>query len=173
VFPYAQGGPLMHVIAGKAVALKEAATPEFKAYAKQIRANARTLAASLTKAGLRVVSGGTDNHLMLVDVRPMSLTGKGAEKLLDAVGITVNKNTIPYDPQKPGTASGIRIGTPAVTTRGMREAEMERIGSLIARALREGKDETIAKQIADEVLDLTRRFPVPGITPTTREPARA
>ncbi|HLZ47612.1 MAG TPA: serine hydroxymethyltransferase [Candidatus Limnocylindria bacterium] len=173
VFPYAQGGPLMHVIAGKAVALKEAATPEFKVYAKQIRANARTLAASLTKAGLRVVSGGTDNHLMLVDVRPMSLTGKGAEKLLDAVGITVNKNTIPYDPQKPGTASGIRIGTPAVTTRGMREAEMERIGSLIARALREGKDETIAKQIADEVLDLTRRFPVPGITPTTREPARA
>ena len=176
VFPYAQGGPLMHVIAGKAIALKEAATPEFKAYAKQIRANARTLAASLTKAGLRVVSGGTDNHLMLVDVRPMSLTGKGAEKLLDAVGITVNKNTIPYDPQKPGTASGIRIGTPAVTTRGMREAEMERIGALIARAMREGKDETIAKQIADEVLDLTRRFPVPGIswsTSSTREPAKA
>ena len=176
VFPYAQGGPLMHVIAGKAVALKEAATPEFKAYAKQIRANARTLAASLTTAGLRVVSGGTDNHLMLVDVRPMSLTGKGAEKLLDAVGITVNKNTIPYDPQKPGTASGIRVGTPAVTTRGMREAEMERIGALIARAMREGKDETIAKQIADEVLDLTRRFPVPGIswsTSTTREPAKA
>ena len=170
VFPYAQGGPLMHVIAGKAVALKEAATPEFKTYAKQIRANARILAASLTTAGLRVVSGGTDNHLMLVDVRPMSLTGKAAEKLLDAVGITVNKNTIPFDPQKPGTASGIRIGTPAITTRGMREAEMERIGALIARALREAKDEPIAKQIADEVLDLTRRFPVPGIT---REPAPA
>ena len=173
VFPYAQGGPLMHVIAGKAVALKEAATPEFKTYAKQIRANARTLAAALASAGLRVVSGGTDNHLMLVDVRPMSLTGKAAEKLLDSVGITVNKNTIPYDPQKPGTASGIRIGTPAVTTRGMKEAEMERIGALIARALREAKDETIAKQIADEVLDLTRRFPVPGISPSTREPARA
>ena len=173
VFPYAQGGPLMHVIAGKAVALKEAATPEFKTYAKQIVANARTLAASLTAAGLRVVSGGTDNHLMLVDVRPMELTGKGAEKLLDAVGITVNKNTIPYDPQKPGTASGIRIGTPAITTRGMKEAEMERIGALIARALREAKDETIAKQISDEVLDLTRRFPVPGISPLTREPARA
>jgi len=170
VFPYAQGGPLMHVIAGKAVALKEAATPEFTTYAKQIRANARTLAASLTKAGLRVVSGGTDNHLMLVDVRPVNLTGKQAEKLLDAVGITVNKNTIPYDPQKPGTASGIRIGTPAITTRGMREAEMERIGALIARALREAKDEIIAKQIADEVLDLTSRFPVPGIT---RETARA
>jgi glycine hydroxymethyltransferase len=173
VFPYAQGGPLMHVIAGKAVALKEAATPEFKTYAKQIVANARTLAASLTAAGLRVVSGGTDNHLMLVDVRPMELTGKGAEKLLDAVGITVNKNTIPYDPQKPGTASGIRIGTPAITTRGMKESEMERIGALIARALREAKDETIAKQISDEVLELTRRFPVPGISSITREPARA
>jgi glycine hydroxymethyltransferase len=173
VFPYAQGGPLMHVIAGKAVALKEASTPEFKAYAKQIRSNARALAAALTKAGLRVVSGGTDNHLMLVDVRPMELTGKAAEKLLDAVGITVNKNTIPYDPQKPGIASGIRIGTPAITTRGMKEAEMERIGALIARALREAKDEAIAKQIADEVLDLTRRFPVPGISPITRETARA
>ena len=185
VFPYAQGGPLMHVIAGKAVALKEAATPEFKTYAKQIRTNATTLAASLAKAGLRVVSGGTDNHLMLVDVRPMELTGKAAEKLLDAVGITVNKNTIPYDPQKPGTASGIRIGTPAVTTRGMREAEMERIGALIARTLREGKDETIAKQIGEEVLELTHRFPVPGISgispispisgisPVTRETARA
>jgi len=170
VFPYAQGGPLMHVIAGKAVALKEAATPEFKTYAKQIRTNAKTLAASLAAAGLRVVSGGTDNHLMLVDVRPVELTGKAAEKLLDAVGITVNKNTIPYDPQKPGTASGIRIGTPAVTTRGMKEAEMERIGALIARALREAKDETIAKQISDEVLELTHRFPVPGIT---RETARA
>ena len=173
VFPYAQGGPLMHVIAGKAVALKEAATPEFKTYAKQIRVNARTLAASLAAAGLRIVSGGTDNHLMLVDVRPLDLTGKAAEKLLDAVGITVNKNTIPYDPQKPGTASGIRIGTPAITTRGMKEAEMERIGALIARALREAKDETIAKQISDEVLELTHRFPVPGISPIIREPARA
>ena len=173
VFPYSQGGPLMHVIAGKAVAFKEAATPEFKAYAKQIRANAVALAAALTKAGLRVVSGGTDNHLMLVDVRPVELTGKAAEKLLDAVGITVNKNTIPYDPQKAGTASGIRIGTPAITTRGMKEAEMEHIGALIARALREAKDEAIAKQISDEVLDLTRRFPVPGISRITRETARA
>ncbi len=173
VFPYSQGGPLMHVIAGKAVAFKEAATPEFKTYAKQIRANAVALAGALTTAGLRVVSGGTDNHLMLVDVRPMELTGKAAEKLLDAVGITVNKNTIPYDPQKAGTASGIRIGTPAITTRGMKEAEMERIGALIARALREAKDETIAKQIFDEVLDLTSRFPVPGISRITRETARA
>jgi len=173
VFPYSQGGPLMHVIAGKAVALKEAATPEFKVYAKQIRANAVALAAALTKAGLRVVSGGTDNHLMLVDVRPVELTGKAAEKLLDAVGITVNKNTIPYDPQKAGTASGIRIGTPAITTRGMKEPEMERIGALIARTLREGKDETVAKQISEEVLDLTSRFGVPGISTIPRETARA
>jgi glycine hydroxymethyltransferase len=166
VFPYAQGGPLMHVIAGKAVMLKEAATPEFKRYAAQIRVNARTLADALAKAGLRIVSGGTDNHLMLVDVRPLNITGKQAEKALDAVGITVNKNTIPYDPQKPGTASGIRVGTPAVTTRGMREAEMERLGALIARALRATGDETVAKDVASEVLDLTRRFPVPGITTT-------
>ena len=165
VFPYAQGGPLMHVIAGKAVALKEAATPEFKVYAKQIRANATTLASSLATEGLRVVSGGTDNHLMLVDVRPLEVTGKQAEKALDAVGITVNKNTIPYDPQKAGTASGIRVGTPAITTRGMREPEMERIGALIARTLRAKGDEAALADIAAEVLDLTSRFPVPGITP--------
>ena len=165
VFPNIQGGPLMHVIAGKAVMLKEAATPEFKVYAKQIRTNATTLAASLAKAGLRIVSGGTDNHLMLVDVRPLGLTGKKAEKALDAVGITVNKNTIPYDPEKPAIASGIRLGTPAVTTRGMREAEMERIGALIARALNMKGDDTAAQDIAAEVLELTRRFPVPGITP--------
>jgi len=145
--------------------LKEAASPEFKEYAKQIRKNATTLAASLAKAGLRIVSGGTDNHLMLVDVRPLGLTGKKAEKALDAVGITVNKNTIPYDPEKPAIASGIRVGTPAVTTRGMREAEMERIGELIARSLNAKGDETVAQEIAAEVLDLTRRFPVPGITP--------
>src|SRR5687768_4422436 len=135
VFPYSQGGPLMHVIAGKAVALKEAATPEFKTYAKQIRANATALASSLTREGLRIVSGGTDNHLMLVDVRPLGSNGKVAEKALDAIGITANKNTIPYDPEKPSIGSGVRLGTPATTTRGMREAEMGRIGTLIARAL--------------------------------------
>jgi len=167
VFPYSQGGPLMHVIAGKAVALKEAATPEFKTYAKQIRTNATTLASSFTSEGLRVVSGGTDNHLMLVDVRPFEVTGKQAEKALDAVGITVNKNTIPYDPQKAGTASGIRVGTPAVTTRGMREPEMQRIGALIARTLRAKGDDAALRDIAAEVFELTARFPVPGITPAT------
>jgi len=178
VFPYAQGGPLMHVIAGKAVALKEAATPEFVAYAKRIRANAVTLAASLAREGLRIVSGGTDNHLMLVDVRPLHTTGRAAERALDAVGITVNKNTIPYDPAKPAIASGIRVGTPAVTTRGMGTAEMERIGSLIARALRAAEaagagapigESPASREIAAEVLELTSRFPVPGIT---LEPAR-
>ncbi|MGH2499356.1 MAG: serine hydroxymethyltransferase [Candidatus Limnocylindria bacterium] len=164
VFPYGQGGPLMHVIAGKAVALKEAATPEFKEYAKRIRANARTLAAALALSGMRLVSGGTDNHLMLVDVRPLDITGKAAERALDAVGITVNKNTIPYDPNKPAIGSGIRIGTPAVTTRGMGEPEMERIGELIGRTLRSIGDDSVAREIATEVLELTRRFPVPGIT---------
>ncbi len=163
VFPYAQGGPLMHVIAGKAVALKEAATPEFAAYAKRVRANARVLAAALANAGLRLVSGGTDNHLMLVDVRPLGVTGRAAERALDAVGITVNKNTIPYDPNKPAVASGIRIGTPAVTTRGMGPAEMERIGELIARTLQSPGDEAAAKEVSADVLELTSRFPVPGI----------
>lgn len=118
----------------------------------------------------KLVSGGTDNHLMLVDVRPLKLTGKVAEKTLDAVNITVNKNTIPYDPEKPAVASGIRVGTPAVTTRGMKEPEMKRIGSLIARALRASTDEAALKDIAAEVLELTSRFPVPGIT---REAVRA
>ncbi|MDP9265536.1 MAG: serine hydroxymethyltransferase [Chloroflexota bacterium] len=165
VFPYAQGGPLMHVIAGKAVALKEAAAPEFVTYAKRVRANAQVLAATLGKAGLRLVSGGTDNHLMLVDVRPLGVTGRTAERALDAVGITVNKNTIPYDPNKPAVASGIRIGTPAVTTRGMGGADMERIGELIARTLQSPGDDTAAKEVSADVLELTRRFPVPGIEP--------
>ncbi len=163
VFPYAQGGPLMHVIAGKAVALKEAATPEFAGYAKRVRQNAQVLAATLGKAGLRLVSGGTDNHLMLVDVRPLGVTGRTAERALDAVGITVNKNTIPYDPNKPAVASGIRIGTPAVTTRGMGAPEMERIGELIARTLQSPGDEAAAKGVSADVLELTARFPVPGI----------
>ena len=133
VFPGAQGGPLMHVIAAKAVALKEALTEEFREYQKQIVKNAKALAETLMEEGLRVVTGGTDNHLMLVDLRPFNLTGDVAEKALEKAGITVNKNTIPFDPQKPTVTSGIRIGTPAVTTRGMKEDEMKRIGKLIAR----------------------------------------
>ncbi len=163
VFPNVQGGPLMHVIAGKAVMLAEAMRPEFRDYAAQIVKNAKTLANAIAIAGLRLVSGGTDNHLMLVDVRPLGTTGRDAERALDAVGITVNKNAIPYDPQKPAIASGLRIGTPAVTTRGMREAEMEHIGRLIGRVLTHLKDETVAKSVAAEVLTLTSRFPVPGI----------
>lgn len=164
VFPNVQGGPLMHVIAGKAVMLAEAMKPEFRDYAAQIVRNAKALAQTLAREGLRLVSGGTDNHLMLVDCRPLGVTGREAEKALDAVGITVNKNTIPYDPQKPAIASGLRIGTPAVTTRGMREAEMERIGALIGGALKGMGDATVAARVADEVKALTSRFPVPGIT---------
>ncbi|OLC56281.1 MAG: serine hydroxymethyltransferase [Chloroflexi bacterium 13_1_40CM_4_68_4] len=163
VFPNVQGGPLMHVIAGKAVMLHEAMQPSFQGYAQQIVKNAKTLASTLTKEGLRVVSGGTDNHLMLVDVRPLGRTGRDAERALDAVGITVNKNAIPYDPQKPTVASGLRIGTPAVTTRGMGEAEMEHVGRLIGRVLTHFGDDGVAKSVAADVLVLTARFPVPGI----------
>ena len=136
VFPGAQGGPLMHVIAAKAVALKEALTPEFKQYQEQIVKNAKKLAETLISEGLRLVTGGTDNHLMLVDLRPFKITGNIAEKALEKAGITVNKNTIPFDPEKPTVTSGIRIGTPAVTTRGMKEDEMVKIGKLISKVLR-------------------------------------
>ena len=165
VFPGVQGGPLMHIIAAKAVCFKEAAMPGFAEYQKQIVKNAARLAASLKSAGFRIVSGGTDNHMVLVDVFSKGHTGKEAEVALGQAGITVNKNAIPYDKTPPMTASGIRVGTPAVTTRGMREAEMERIGELIARSLNAKGDETVAQEISAEVLDLTRRFPVPGITP--------
>src|SRR5205085_2310681 len=135
VFPGIQGGPLMHIIAAKAVSFKEALQPEFKEYQRQIIANAQHLAAGLEAGGLRLVSGGTDNHLMLVDVTPLGLTGKEAEQALDEVGITVNKNAIPYDQQPPAKASGIRVGTPAVTTRGFREPEMDIIARLIGDVL--------------------------------------
>ena len=169
VFPNVQGGPLMHVIAGKAVMLQEAMRPEFRDYAAKIVTNARVLAAALAREGLRLVSGGTDNHLMLVDVRPLGTTGRDAERALDAVGITVNKNTIPYDPQKPAVTSGLRIGTPAVTTRGMREAEMERIASIIGSVLHHLGDDTVAREAVEDVRALTSRFRVPGIP----EPAHA
>lgn len=157
VFPAWQGGPLMHSIAAKAVALAEAATDDFKVYAHQVVANARVLAESLVDEGLRIVSGGTDNHLMLVDLRPIGLTGKEAEERLDEVGITVNKNAIPYDPEKPFVASGIRIGTPAVTTCGMKEDDVAEVARLIARTLKDESEGT-KEEIRKGVEELTTRF---------------
>ncbi|MDP9223124.1 MAG: serine hydroxymethyltransferase, partial [Actinomycetota bacterium] len=157
VFPGWQGGPLMHSIAAKAVAFTEAATDEFRAYAHQVVKNAQVLASTLSEQGLRIVSGGTDNHLMLVDLRPVSLTGKEAEARLDAVGITVNKNTIPYDPEKPFVASGIRLGTPAVTSSGMGEAEIASVAKLIARVLKDDSEAT-KDDVRREVAALTDRF---------------
>jgi len=160
LFPGVQGGPLMHVIAAKAVAFKEALLPEFKVYQQQVVANAKALAASLLGEGFRLVSGGTDNHLMLVDVFAKGITGKAAEAALDRAGITVNKNTIPFDTNKPMVASGIRIGTPALTTRGMREPEMEEIGRLIARVLGKIDDETELAAVKRDVQKLCAQFPL-------------
>jgi len=161
VFPGIQGGPLMHVIAAKAVCFYEALQPSFKEYAEQIVKNAQTLAAALEKAGVRIVSGGTDNHLMLVDLRPIKVTGKEAATALDKARITVNKNTIPFDPESPFVTSGIRVGTPAVTTRGMKEAEMEQIASFIQQVLKNTDDDALLTEVRKEVLELTSRFPVP------------
>jgi glycine hydroxymethyltransferase len=160
LFPGVQGGPLMHVIAAKAVAFKEALAPEFGAYQKQIVANARTLAETLIAEGWRLVSGGTDNHLMLVDVFAKGITGKVAEKALDRAGITANKNTIPFETNSPMVASGIRLGTPALTTRGMREPEMRRIGGLISRALHNVDNETELADVKRDVRKLCDRFPL-------------
>lgn len=160
VFPGTQGGPLMHVIAGKAVALKEAASPEFKAYQAQVVKNAKVFAEALMNRGFRVISGGTDNHLMLVSVREHGLTGLKAERLLDSCAITVNKNTIPFDPEKPFITSGLRIGTPAVTTRGMKEAEMLEISGIIADVLDNPDDESVLKSAKRKVENLTKRFPL-------------
>jgi glycine hydroxymethyltransferase len=160
VFPGVQGGPLMHVIAAKAVAFKEALAPDFKAYQQQIVKNAKALAATLIDEGWRLVSGGTDNHLMMVDVFARGITGKAAEAALDRAGITVNKNTIPFDQNSPMVGSGIRIGTPALTTRGMREAEMETIGRLIARALKGIDQEAEIQAVRREVSKLCERFPL-------------
>ncbi|MBX7134068.1 MAG: serine hydroxymethyltransferase [Fimbriimonadaceae bacterium] len=162
VFPGIQGGPLMHVIAGKAVCFHEAAQPTFKDYQKQIKLNAKALAEAMTAEGFRIVSGGTDSHLMLVDLRPFSVTGKIAQAVLDEVSITTNKNAIPFDPEKPFVASGVRLGTPAVTTRGMKEPEMKEIASLIARALRAPSDEGVLAGVRQEVHALTARFPMHG-----------
>ncbi|MGZ8497318.1 MAG: serine hydroxymethyltransferase [Candidatus Binatia bacterium] len=160
VFPGMQGGPLMHVIAAKAVALKEALSPEFKIYQQQIVKNAQALAQSLIANGFRLTSDGTDNHLMLVDLRKSELTGKVAQETLDKAHITVNKNGIPFDTRSPFVTSGIRIGTPAVTSRGMKEREMTQIGILIARALGAVGDESKLRAVADDVGALCKNFPV-------------
>jgi glycine hydroxymethyltransferase len=160
VFPGVQGGPLMHIIAAKAVCFKEAAAPEFAGYQRQVVANAQRLAANLVTAGFRLVSGGTDNHLMLVDVFSKGVTGKVAEAALDKAGITVNKNAIPFDANPPMVASGIRIGTPAVTTRGMRESEMDVVAELIARVLRTPDDDAALAMVKAEVEALCLKFPL-------------
>lgn len=164
VFPGLQGGPLEHVIAAKAVCLKEAMEPSFKDYQKQVRKNAAVLAKALAERGLRLVSGGTDTHLMLVDLTPMDITGKAAQEALDSVNIVLNKNAIPFDKQKPTLASGIRIGTPCVTTRGMKEAEMVKVAELIMRCLTHlgdsAEDIAVREQVAAEAKALAREFPV-------------
>jgi glycine hydroxymethyltransferase len=163
VFPGVQGGPLMHVVAAKAVALRLAATDEYRADQRQTIVNAKLLAATLTDKGARVVSGGTDNHLMLVDVTPLGVTGKEAEHLLDEVGITVNKNAIPFDKNPPNVASGIRIGTPATTSRGFREPEMRTIGETIVAAIVTRSDPSEQAKLAALSHDMCARFPVPGL----------
>lgn len=160
IFPGIQGGPLMHVIAAKAVCLKEASTEEFVEYQNQVVKNAKALAKALLDKGYNLVSGGTDNHLILVDVRNKKLTGKEAEHLLDEVGITVNKNAIPYDPESPNVTSGIRIGTPALTSRGMKEEEMERIAELMDLALSHREDERVKAKVSKEVKALCEEFPL-------------
>jgi glycine hydroxymethyltransferase len=165
-FPGTQGGPLMHVIAAKAVCFREAMSPAFKTYQQNVKANAKRLAGALADRGLRIVAGGTDCHLFSVDLRPKGVTGKEAEAALDKAGITVNKNAIPYDPQKPMIASGVRIGTPAVTTRGMGGAEMDQIAQLIDEALGGRADDSKLSAIRGEVRRLCGRFPIyPGLLP--------
>jgi glycine hydroxymethyltransferase len=162
LFPGVQGGPLVHIIAAKAVAFGEALRDDFKEYQQQILKNAKALAAALQENGLRLVSGGTDNHLMLVDVfnAGEGITGKVAEKALEAANITVNKNTIPFDTNSPFTASGIRLGTPALTTRGMGEAEMREIASLIAAIINEPESEEVRRRVQQQVAELASRFPL-------------
>jgi glycine hydroxymethyltransferase len=160
VFPGNQGGPFMHSIAAKAVGFKEALTDEFKAYQRQIAANAKALATALAERGLRIVGGGTETHLMLADVTVLGTTGKEASKVLDVAGITVNKNLIPFDTNSAFVASGIRLGTPAVTTRGMKEAEMALIAELIVEALTKREDEAALARIKARVLELTAKFPL-------------
>ncbi|MHB1100600.1 MAG: PLP-dependent aminotransferase family protein, partial [Burkholderiales bacterium] len=162
IFPGIQGGPLMHVIAGKAVALKEAATKEFREYQELVIDNARVMAKVLQERGLRIVSGRTDSHLFLVDLQAKNITGKDAEAALGRAHITVNKNAIPNDPQKPFVTSGIRIGSPAITTRGFREIEADQLGNLIADVLDAPGDDAVIGRVASAVKALCERFPVYG-----------
>jgi len=160
IFPGIQGGPLMHIIAAKAVAFKEALSPEFKEYQKQVVKNAKAMADALVKGGLRIVSGGTDNHLMLVDLRPKGVTGKLAEESLEKAGITCNKNAIPNDPEKPFITSGVRLGTPAITARGMKEDESVKIAEMIIKVLENVNDDEKIAEVRNEVLRLTEKFPL-------------
>jgi glycine hydroxymethyltransferase len=162
VFPGVQGGPLMHVIAAKAVALNEALQPEFKSYIDSVLENAKVLAETLTEHGLRIVSGGTDNHLMLVDLTALDISGRKAERILEEAGITLNKNAIPNDPRPPMQASGVRIGTPAMTSRGMGASEMKVIGNLIAETLKNADDESIIARNRDQAKELSQQFQLPG-----------
>ena len=160
IFPGIQGGPLVHIIAAKAVAFKEALQPEYKEYQKQVRKNAKAMADELVKGGLRIVSGGTDNHLMLVDLRQKNVTGKVAEETLEKAGITCNKNAIPNDPEKPFITSGVRLGTPAITARGMKEEEARKIAKMIVKVLENINDEVIIDEVKKEVIELTKKFPL-------------
>ena len=163
VFPVMQGGPMMHTIAGKAVCFGQALKPDFSRYAHQVVENCQVLAAELSEAGMRLVSGGTDNHLILVDVTPLGITGRQAEQALESVGIIANKNAIPYDPRPPRVTSGLRLGTPAITSRGMGTEETGRVASMVARVLTNIEDTQLHQQVASEVRELTAGFPVPGI----------
>ena len=161
MFPGLQGGPLMHVIAAKAICFKEAMTPEFKAYQQQLVKNAAVLAQALKDKGFRIVSGGTDNHLMLVDLRPKHATGKEVQIACDKARITLNKNMIPFDPEKPFVTSGIRVGTPAITTRGLKEAEMVRVADFIERGVELREDEAALRSLGNEVKEFMAAFPMP------------
>ena len=163
VFPFCQGGPFMHAIAGKAVCFGEALTPDFARYAHQVVANAQAMAQELLESGLRLVSGGTDNHLMLVDLTQLGITGKQADSALEKVGIVANKNAIPFDPRPPRVTSGLRLGTPAITSRGFEEPEARQVARLIVEVLTAMDDETVQRRVAAEVKELTSRFPVPGL----------
>ena len=160
IFPGIQGGPLVHIIAAKAVAFKEALSPEYKKYQEQVAKNAKVLSEELVKGGLRIVSGGTDNHLMLVDLRPKNVTGKAAEEALEKAGITCNKNAIPNDPEKPFITSGVRLGTPAITARGMKEEEARKIAGMIVKVLENINDEEKIAEVKKEVVELTKKFPL-------------